>query len=275
MEKQRTQEAALREVVSDLKKQLASTRQSLQKATTARDEAVSRAEKSVEEASVAQRGLDAATKRADHWEKATREKEKELKKLGEEAGVLRDERDALASEAWDVMGALWGALGDFGVRADPPPHPRSDGLGSLASLRHGLSFVSETVSGYGDVCAQTAWRLAFLLAHQAGAGDHMFRKMRERITELPTDAGALQDSAELIHPVERAFSHLWQSSGREMATALSLCSLSQRLAFLGSPRLTMLEADEEMLLVPGSNDYSQIVMAALDSVGLGVCAICA
>lgn len=53
--------------------------------------------------------------------------------------------------------------------------------------------------------AQTAWRLAFVLAYKAGARTKTFICMRDKIPELPEDGEMLIKEVKMTRPVARAF----------------------------------------------------------------------
>lgn len=85
------------------------------------------------------------------------------------------------------MERFFDTLDKVDIGAGPSLHRRTDALGSLGCIDSGVKCLKEVINGYGNVCTQTSYRLAFLLAHKAGVDSVGFRAMKERIIELPTD----------------------------------------------------------------------------------------
>lgn len=118
-------------------------------------------------------------------------------------------------------GEARGALDAVGVMADPPTHAPEDGLSSLATLELGVEHLVDTLHGYGNMCAQTVYRLAFVLALKAGVGPATFQAMKDKILDLPSDGGTLLEKVKLCRPAAKVFLSFWEERGHHLALNLS------------------------------------------------------
>lgn len=83
--------------------------------------------------------------------------------------TIRDAYAAMLASAWKSMVTLCGVLAEAGVVIDPLRHGREDGLATVAAISEGVELIQPALAGFANVDAQTAWRLAFILAYKARA----------------------------------------------------------------------------------------------------------
>lgn len=81
--------------------------------------------------------------------------------------AVREAYGDMSTSAYQSMVSLWGGLAKVGVLIDPPNHDRADGPASLAAIDQGLELIHLALAGFAMVNAQTAWRLAFILAYKS------------------------------------------------------------------------------------------------------------
>lgn len=75
--------------------------------------------------------------------------------------------------------------------------------------------------GTGNVCAQTAYRLAFVLALKVGIGPTNFRATKDKIPELPSHCSTLPQEVKLCRPAAKAVLSFWEERGRHLALTLA------------------------------------------------------